>query len=171
VFLGVTKSDSRIEFLSDANGNPVQVRDSRFCAATSQAYAASTYGIGQVAPRDWLVHGTTYNKVLNITDPTQNSFAPIFTLISDNRIGALLTAARHADLAGPPQTTGGSRLAYESAWSRVFHDYNSQDPTGYAYAPSDSRINMILQGSACFEPGRASSADCQNPWPLPPKQN
>jgi hypothetical protein len=160
VFLGVTRGDSFVEFTADPSTHiPLDVRDQRFCLATSQPYAASSYGISQVIPSSWNQYGSTYNQYLDI------SKVPIFTLLSDYRTGALLAAARHhktAMIQGIPNS-GKSRSEYEDNWSKVFYRYNAG---GFGYNHRNGPlIGIIRQGSMCFEPSVTSPSSCGEPTP------
>ena len=150
-FLAVTKSDSRLEFLADPNSHlPPQIRDQRYCNATSQPYAASSYGISQVLPSGWNRYSTTYNQYLNIS----NVQTPIFSLLNIKQFaqtGIYLAASRLHQAEGTPSLAISSDAQFQIHWSNVFASYNSG---GFGYTFNGSAtIGIVLQGTHCFVPG------------------
>ena len=157
-FLAVTRSDSNIEFLADpTNQAPQTARDRRFCYATSQPYAASSYGISQVTPSSWNKYFDHYNTYQDISNPA----TPIFTLLTDYRTGTLLAAAYHLKTANDNPPVGSNRLDYEQKWSAIIIEYNNGG-SGYKYG-SDGLIGVVRQGASCFEPGSKANAACGIP--------
>jgi len=183
-FLGNSQTDSYIEFVAAVNPSitgaspvftPTTVRDQRFCLATAQFYAASSYGISLVSPADWQSQGSfpqasqmlpnpIYAPILDIT----NTATPIYTLLTDYHTGALLTGARLHQIAATAAAAAAAassstatpgptnRMAYETSWSGTFAGYNK---SGFGYTlAADKRSGIITQGSACFEPALLISA-------------
>jgi hypothetical protein len=170
-FLGGTQSDSNIEFIADPSAHaPLIVRDKRYCSATSQPYAASSYGITQVLPDSWNDYAEAYNTYLDISNASTLQTS-IFTLLTDYRTGTLLAAARHnltAQRRSLP-TGGTNRTEFEQNWSMIVHFYNGgpdlrKGGAGYRF-DATGRIGIVKQGSSCFEPGARANASCRNPLP------
>ena len=158
VFLAVTRSDSNIEFLADPTSHvPQAARDRRFCYATSQPYAASSYGISQVTPSSWNTYFDHYNTYLDISNPA----TPIFNLLTDYRTGTLLAAAYHLKTANDNPPVGSNSLDYERKWSAIIIQYNNGG-SGYRYG-TDGLIGVVRQGASCFEPGARANASCGIP--------
>src|SRR5258708_35905806 len=131
--LAMTLSEDNLEFLPPASpGGQYQVRDQRYCGATSQPYPASTYGIGQMSLELWS-SDSSFAKWFDAEG------TPITNLLDNNLISAELTVQAHLlkERGNSKCDAASNSASFQQCWSDAFIQYNTNG-AGYADDPNVS---------------------------------
>jgi hypothetical protein len=149
--LAMTDSENNLEFLPPtAPGGQYQVRDQRYCAAASQPYPSSTYGIGQMSLQLWS-SDSAFAKWFDAAG------TPITDLLDNNLVSAELTVQAHLlkEHAGGCDAAS-TNTRFQQCWSDAFKQYNRKGD-GYAKDPHVFNLTgtlapIVWRGAQCFEP-------------------